>query len=226
MLMEYDLSNFIDGELLSLFGGGTVIILAMSAWLGKLWSKRIIQNEKSNLDKKLESQKALYVANLEVTKAELTEKAKLFEHRLNTISQKRFDAITENYELLADVWLQCRWAIQSDELGRDKPPAIERMDKAALALDTYFHDFEKKKLYLSDTSQKSVYSFLTSVWESLTKLRVFAQSNDSHEQRLKELYDPWIHEHLPKLNAARSEIEAEYKYIIGVDKHNKQINKD
>ena len=211
--------------MLQLLGGTTAVILGLSTWLGKLWSKRIIQNEKLKLDKELESAKSLNATVLEATKASLAEQAKLFEHRLNTISQKRFDAIAESYELLADLWLECRWAIQPDELGREKPPAKDRVNQTASALDKYFNDFERKKLYLSDESQKAVYSFLTSVWESLSNLNVYANSDEPNEKMLQELYVPWIHELKPKLDDARKKIESEYKDIIGVNEHNKALQR-
>lgn len=213
---------FID-EILPLSGVGILVVSGMSAWLGKLWSKRIVQNEKSKLDQQLEQEKAIYSAGLEATKSVLSEKAKLFEHRLNTISQKRFDSITLNYELLADVWLECKWAIQPDELGRERPPAKERLDKAAKTLDEYYYDFERKKLYFSEASQKSIYEFLNSVWTSLTNLKIYSDSNESHENRLQELYDPWIHELKPRLDDARNIIESEYKDLIGVTEHNKAL---
>lgn len=219
------MNDFFTTEILQLVGGASVAILGLSAWLGKLWSKRIIQNEKLKLDKELEIAKTINAATLEVTKASLTEQAKLFEHRLNTISQKRFDAIAENYELLADLWLECRWAIQPDELGRDKPPEKDRVIQTASALDKYFKDFERKKLYLSEESQKAVYSFITSVWESLSNLNIYANSNETQEEKLQKLYGSWIDELKPKLDDARKKIESEYKDIIGVNEHNKALQR-
>ncbi len=78
-------------------------------------------------------------------------------------------AIVSNYQLLANAWLECRWAIQPDEIGREKPPAKERLDKAANAWDEYFVDFEKKKIFLSEETQKSVYEFSSYVTSEVGK---------------------------------------------------------
>ncbi|MDR5892813.1 hypothetical protein QC820_08275 [Halomonas mongoliensis] len=212
-------------EMFGLFGGGVVIVTALSRWWGGVLSKRIIQNEKAEIDKKLEAEKAKLLEGVEVTKARLQEQTKLAEIRLSSINEERFKALTLNYQLLADTWIDCRWAIQPDELGRSKPPEKERLEKAAESLDHYFRDFERKRLFMSEESQSSVYEFLTSVWQSLDKLRIFGQSDRPFNERLNELYDEWIHDLKPKMDSARKAIESEYKEIIGVNQHNKALQR-
>ncbi len=212
-------------ELLGLFGGGVVIVTALSRWWGGILSKRIIQNEKAAIDRTLEAEKTRLQENLEATKARLQEQTKLAEIRLSSINEERFKALTSNYQLLADTWLDCRWAMQPDEIGRPKPSEKDRLDKAAESLESYFRDFERKRLFMSEDSQEVVYEFLTSVWQSLNKLRIFDQSNDLLETRLQELYDDWIHELKPKMDSARKSIESEYKEIIGVNQHNKALQR-
>ena len=36
------------------FGGGAVIVIGLSGWLGNIWAKRIVQNESAALQRKLE----------------------------------------------------------------------------------------------------------------------------------------------------------------------------
>jgi len=135
-------------------------------------------------------------------------------------------AIVSNYQLLANAWLECRWAIQPDEIGREKPPVKDRLDKAATALDEYFADFERKKIFLSEETQKSVYEFLFYMWDSLNQLRIFSKSNDDYDARLSRLYDKWIHDLKPKMDSARASVESEYKRIIGINEHNKALHSD
>lgn len=210
-------------QLLGYFGGAAVIITGLSRWLGEIWAARIIRNEQARINLELESEKTRLAEQLEISKAVLLEKTRLAEVRLNAVNQERFSALKENYELLAEVWLDCRWAIQPDELGRDKPAEQERLEKAAISLDTYFKDFERKKIFLSDASQEAVYEFIYRVWKSLDKLRIFANSSDPLEKRLEELYGDWIHDLSPKMDEARKSIESEYKALTGVDEHNKAI---
>lgn len=44
-------------SVLAALGGGAVIIAGFAHWLGNLWAKRLIQNEKSKLDLEIESYK-------------------------------------------------------------------------------------------------------------------------------------------------------------------------
>lgn len=37
----------IAGLILASFGGGAVIIIGLSSWLGNLWAKRILQSERA-----------------------------------------------------------------------------------------------------------------------------------------------------------------------------------
>jgi hypothetical protein len=210
-------------DILGVLGGASAVIVALSGFLGEVWSKRIIQKEKARLDKELEVEKAKLQENLEITKASLSAKTKLVEERLNLINQERFKAIIENYNLLADAWRACRWAIQPDEIGREKPPASERLDVAIKSIESFFEDFERKRLFLSEESQNAIYDFLTSIWGSLKKLNIFSESDAPLEKKMQDLYEPWIHELKPKLDAARKSIELEYKEVIGVSEHNRAL---
>lgn len=98
-------------KLLASLGGSSVIIIGLSRWLGGLWSKRIIQLEKSKLDEELERTKAIFQSDIEKIKAELSVQVNDLKQRFNLINQERMSAIVSNYQLLADAWLECRWAI-------------------------------------------------------------------------------------------------------------------
>jgi hypothetical protein len=41
--------------IISTFGGGAVIVIGLSTWLGNLWAKRILQSEQAKLDTRIES---------------------------------------------------------------------------------------------------------------------------------------------------------------------------
>ena len=40
-------------NIIAVLGGGTLLITALSSWLGSLWSKRILMNEKTELELKI-----------------------------------------------------------------------------------------------------------------------------------------------------------------------------
>ncbi|RJQ72306.1 MAG: hypothetical protein C4519_18645 [Desulfobacteraceae bacterium] len=52
--MAFDDIIKISTLIISTFGGGAVIIIALSSWLTNLWAKRILQSEKAKIDSQLE----------------------------------------------------------------------------------------------------------------------------------------------------------------------------
>lgn len=200
----------------------SLIFIGLARWWGGILSKRIIQNEKARLDKELKREEARLSEELEEARARLQEKIRLAEIRFNSINEERLKALVSNYQLLADTWLVCRWAIQPDEIGREKPVESERLEKAAKLLDSYVEDFERKKLFMSDYAQNSINEFITSNWHGLNGLRVYIDNPEKDiNTGLQELYEGWIHEHSIKMTSARRSIEKDYKNIIGVSEHDK-----
>lgn len=199
-----------------------LVLIGLTRWWGGILSKRIIQNEKAKLDKELKREEARLSEVLLEARARLQEKIKLIEIRINSINEVRLKALVTNYQLLADTWLVCRWAIQPDEIGREKPVERERLDKAAKLLDSYIEDFERKRLFMSDDAQNSIYEFIASSWHGLNELRVYIDNPEKDiNTGLQELYKEWIHEHSLKMSSARKSIEKDYKNIIGVSEHDK-----
>ncbi|WP_028863978.1 hypothetical protein [Psychromonas aquimarina] len=74
--------DFISSVLLS-FGGGVSLVLALSAWLGNLWAKRLLSNENNNSLKELSEIK--YQQNLKVqeTVSIMNQELELFKNRKN-----------------------------------------------------------------------------------------------------------------------------------------------
>lgn len=84
--------------ILASIGTATLILAGFAAWLGKLWTKRIIQNEKANLDKFLQEEKAKLDAHFQREKAKLdslleSHKSKLSKSQFTF--QKEFEATSE-----------------------------------------------------------------------------------------------------------------------------------
>ncbi|HHK0531364.1 TPA: hypothetical protein ACQQJD_004911 [Pseudomonas aeruginosa] len=207
-------------DMLNSFGGGALVVSALSIWCGNIWMKRIIQSEKLLLDLRLEAEKTRLQEQLESLKSEFLIENKLMEIRYGSINDQRVKALVTNYQMPADAWLDCRWAIQPDEIGRHKPSPMLRLDKAADTLDSYYRDFERNKIFLSEKSKSEIYKFHSAVWESLNELRIFGASNASLETRLEQLYGKWIDKLSPMMEDAREAIEFEYKVIIGINEHN------
>ena len=77
------------------FGGGAIIVIGLSSWLGKLWTGRILQEEKAAIDAKLDSIRH----ELGLTKSS-------YEHHL--------DLILDYYALFYKHYLMCSRAANAD----------------------------------------------------------------------------------------------------------------
>jgi hypothetical protein len=83
---------------LTSIGTATVILMGFAAWLGKLWTKRIIQNEKGEFDKYLHRERAKFDAHLQSEQAKLDSFLESHKARLSKSQftfQKEFEAASE-----------------------------------------------------------------------------------------------------------------------------------
>lgn len=68
-------------------GTASIIIIGLSSWLGKVWAKRILEQEKANYSKELEKLKSEFTQNTERYKLQL-KKSELF-------FQKQYEAASD-----------------------------------------------------------------------------------------------------------------------------------
>lgn len=106
----------ISAAILGSLGGGVLIVGAFTKWLGDLWAKRLIQNEKKKLDEEMESYK------IKLKKSEF-------------IFQKEFEAASELVALIRSFlptynYPQMDWYEACDEIAHD-------FNKIELRLDDY-----------------------------------------------------------------------------------------
>lgn len=67
-------------------GGAGVIILGLSAWLGKVWSDRIYVQSRAKYEKEIEDLRARYSTDLEHLRAEISERRDLLNSLQNALS--------------------------------------------------------------------------------------------------------------------------------------------
>ena len=106
----------ISAAILGSLGGGVLIVGAFTKWLGDLWAKRLIQNEKKKLDEEMESYK------IKLKKSEF-------------LFQKEFEAASELVALIRSFLPtynhpQMDWYEACDEIAHD-------FKKVELKLDEY-----------------------------------------------------------------------------------------
>ena len=60
-------------------GGGAVLVLALSSWLGKVWANRILEGDKAKYAQALEDLKSRYLQDIEKYKTSLKKSEFIFE---------------------------------------------------------------------------------------------------------------------------------------------------
>ncbi len=70
-------------EYLGIFGGTTVVLVALISWLALLWQKRILQNEQAVLTEKIED-----------LKKELSFEKSSYDHYLVSVHKRLFSTAT------------------------------------------------------------------------------------------------------------------------------------
>jgi hypothetical protein len=93
--MTYEEIFTIISLIIASFGGGVVIIIVLSSWLGKLWMGRILQEEKASFTEQLENIRH----ELSITKSS-------YEHHI--------DLILDYYALFYKHYLMCSRAANAD----------------------------------------------------------------------------------------------------------------
>lgn len=75
------------GLLLGTLGGGSVVVFALSGWLGKIWAERLMKNVTLQHEKELARIKDKYQSELEKLKVKLKKSEFLFEHEFRAASE-------------------------------------------------------------------------------------------------------------------------------------------
>lgn len=76
----------ISGTILASIGGGTAIVFSFSSWLGKVWANRLMENEKNEHSRQLESLKNTFLKETESYKIKLKKSELIFEKQFEAAS--------------------------------------------------------------------------------------------------------------------------------------------
>lgn len=77
----------ISATILGTLGGGSAIIFSMSNWLGKLWAKRLMEHQKAEYARELESIKSKLLQEAESYKIKLKKSEFIFEKQYEASSE-------------------------------------------------------------------------------------------------------------------------------------------
>ena len=104
----------IAGVISASLGGGGILVLALSSWLGKVWASRILEREKIELTRSIERTKADLTRDVERDKAALA--AFLDEHRneLQQLATERLDALNRRRDVYARLATKMRILLRAN----------------------------------------------------------------------------------------------------------------
>lgn len=147
--------NIASAIILSL-GSSSVIVIALSSWLGKVWANRILEKDKLKYRRELESTKIKYERQLENYKQHL-EKSKLLFIRLSenqfTLYNNLWATLLKLKQTAEDLW---------------QTTTVDNLMSFALHLDKTFNSIGKNRLIIED----SHYEKLQHVLETFSKFRL------------------------------------------------------
>lgn len=158
-------------------GGASVIILSLSAWLGKVWAGRILDKEKSAYAKELAADKHKYSIALEEVKREYEIQVESVKTVLLRYSAKQFD-------IYGELWVAlCNLKKSMDDLWSEY--SVKKVKDFSSQINEAKFYLEKSSLFIDDVH-------LTTIKEALHQLDEFAHgkgqltripSNQTSERR-------------------------------------------
>jgi len=195
----------IIGYGIAYLGGGAVVILGFSSWLGKLWAKRI-------LDKEIEELKSKY----KIIEAEHSIK-------FATLHSRRAEVIAEIYSLLSEVENQAR-LLANPLIEPEEPPKAETYRKTANLIYKLFETYNKYRIYLTEDTCLKLDEFIQQSKLPLSFFKVVNQVNIQDpsgentvlQQELKDKFMKVWEEVETKVPNARKAIEIEFRKTLGV----------
>lgn len=195
----------IVGSLIAYLGGGAVIILGLSSWLGKLWAKRI-------LDKEIEELKSRY----KIIEAEHSIK-------YAALHSRRAEVIAEIYSLLGEVENKAR-LLANPLIEPEEPPKAETYVKTANLIYELFETYNKYRIYFTEDTCSKLDGFIQLSKLPLNFFKVVNQVNSQDpegkntklQNELKDkLMEVWDEVEI-KIPNARKAVETEFRKTLGV----------
>jgi hypothetical protein len=104
----------IAGAIFASLGGGGLLILALSSWLGKIWATRIMERERAALTISIEQAKADLTRSIEREKAELAKFHEAHKSELQELSSQRQDALNRKRDVYTELATKMRVLLRAN----------------------------------------------------------------------------------------------------------------
>ncbi|EHH0751598.1 hypothetical protein [Vibrio vulnificus] len=184
-----DALNIVSAALVSI-GGGSILILGLSSFLGKVWAQRILGAER-----------AKYELELEKYRDELSKLS--FEHqfKFQRLHERRVDVISQTYSLLRTAYNAVQHLAFEPDDQLDKN--VEIAKKAVVDLYAYFlHN----RIYINYEVARKITSFQVELESTIGELEYHGYAY-SHEDKFNRVQG--------KLSEALTDLELEFRGLLG-----------
>jgi hypothetical protein len=147
------------GAVITSLGGGVLIVLAFSTWLGKVWANRFLEKDKLN-----------YQTQMEELKADLNRKIHEYNVAASRIDGQRAEAIQVIYACLIEWFEAALQILAPNELRDDSTVAIPTYRDWAVPLRDVSIKLQKLALQYTILLTEDTYEKLRECGESVSKL--------------------------------------------------------
>ncbi len=161
--------------------GTAVIVFALSSWLGKIWSERILNEHKAKLEKEIEEVKKKHIAEIETFKSEM-EKVRNDYHRF---SNRKFEIIDETWSAMLDI---------TDELKIYKNNEIYKnfLLNSIATIGKYLKIIRKNSLFFNNETRELLLKYISNCSDITTtaseKIKNIPDGNEEWKSILSEVF--------------------------------------
>lgn len=194
-------------SMIELIAGGLLLLL-LSAWIGKSWHKRILHKKRDKFESYVETLKVKHAQKIQSLENEL----KVDRHSLRLshthLIEKRVAVIDQCYKYFADFDQAIGEVNNSDKTLSPQ----ESYDSVLLRFTAFVSFFERNKVYFSAVTAKKVSKSHASSAATLDLIAKQVLTNGNNEE-LQSLFNKLNSE----IKRTRQEIETELRAILQVD---------
>ena len=168
-------------------GGGGLIVVGLSSWLGKVWASRILESEKNRYNREMEALRSGYSRELEQWKSELTKAHFDFQTRFGFYFEKRAESIMQIYGGLHMADARIADLVAAVQFGGEDV-RIEKDRTAQEAFNQVAAEFYRSCIFLDEDTVDAIETVLSHMRIAFSAYRVGQNSGPGGGADFELLY--------------------------------------
>jgi cell division protein FtsB len=211
--MNWEKIYKLSAAILTSIGSASLIIFALSSWLGKVWANRILEQEKKEHSKDIEQYKSvlnhltkrheIIFTKLHENRAHVIEQ--LYENLINTDTS--FHSLVKPFQTIGEADLNEKFGIFVKNYNE------------------YYQFYQKKRIYFSPSVCKIIDDLNKILFESHVDLTMYPIDSESSEYKfqpelIKERNKYWNtiwERYKEEFSCLKDELENSFRSLLGVE---------